>query len=115
MEILILASTLLLSTAYGIFITWKWAKMECSLQRAIRTTRTIGLQNTALLKAAARPEGKVLGWVTAAERGIKGEKMGEKRKGYVTRQIKRQFPGLSDEHRDRLIESSVKVINSYGE
>lgn len=109
----ILSTTLLISTVYGVVITVLWARLYRSLERAKRVTRLATLQSSVIQKAIDSPEARVLKAVTAAQKNKSLN--GEQKKGYVERQVRRQFPDVGEKEMVELIERSLRMVKAYGD
>ena len=114
MEPLILISiALLVSVISQIVMLVLYVRMRFSLERAKKIiAKTVG-QQTILKNTMDSPEGKALRYVSAAQKN-KSLK-GKEKRGYVFRQLKRQFPKLSEKAIDKLIAKSLILVKAYGD
>ena len=108
-----LSIALFISVSSQIVMGVLWIRMRFSLERAKKmVARSVG-QQAVLKKSLDSPEARALRYVTAA--GKNKSLKGEEKRGYVLRQMIRQFPKLSDKDIDELITRSLKLIKAYGD
>ena len=119
MELELALTLLAVSNLITIIAVVSWIRMRFSIERAKKIVAKAVGQQALLKQTIASPEARALRYVTAAAKNKslkgKGRAFSSKQRGYVSRQLLRQFPNLSEKQIDALIKKSLKLLKAYGD